>query len=184
MITVTGTLLDTDGNALFSEVLATPLSTPVVSNGGNIVANYSALVKTNPSTGYWSMTLAQGDYTVQFSYNNALSPTVVQISVPAGSGSTSIDQLITSSVTYTSSIPVQNYVAGTYAIPSGASSGSISGLSLGFSPRLVILTVAAPSGGLSLVATVVGPTSNTGWSFAMNAATDMVGYTLNWMAVP
>jgi len=184
MITVFGTLLDTDGNPLFAEVTATPLSTPVVSSSGNIVASVAAIVKTNPSTGYWSMVLAQGDYTIKFAYNNILSPTSVRISVPSGSGSTSVDQLISSSVSYASAVPVQNYVAGTYAIPSGASSGAVSGLTLGFSPRLVILTVSAPSGGLTLGATVVGPASNTGWSFAMNAATDMVGYTLNWMAVP
>lgn len=183
MITVFGTLLSVDGDPLFAEVSATPLSTPVVSPSGVIVASAVSIVKSNPSSGYWSMVLAQGDYTIQFSYNNTLSPTVVRISVPSGSGTTSIDQLISSSVSYTSDVPVRNYVAGTYAIPSGASSGAVSGLTLGFSPRLVVLTVASPSGGLSLVATQIGLATNSGWSFALNGATDSVGYTLNWLAV-
>ena len=73
-------------------------------------------------------------------------------------------------------------VSGTYAIPNGASSGTLTGLGLPFLPALVVMTVSSPATGLILVADEAGPITQDGWTFNMNGFTDSDQYVLNWTA--
>jgi hypothetical protein len=183
MIIVTGKLLDVDANPIYAEVTASSLDGPIMIAGGTLIGPTAYKTKTNPSTGYWSMGLEAGDYSLAFSYNNSLSPTSIQISVPSGSGTNSVDNYVSSSVVFLPSAPSYSVKTGSYAISSGVSSGTIS-TSFGFTPSCLVLTVTAPSNGLSLVATTMGTPTSSGFSFLLNGITDSVSYVLNWIAAP
>jgi hypothetical protein len=176
-VTVYGTLLDVDADPLYAEVVAISSSGPTAMAGGILIASFTARVKTNPSTGYWSMTLEPGLYTISFGYNNSSSPSTINISVPS-TGTYSVDQLLTGSVVYI------NSATGAYSIPNSSQGASLTGLALPFTPTKVLMTVQSPANGLVLYATLSGSPTSDGWTFTMNGLTDSGLYVLNWMAAP
>ena len=71
---------------------------------------------------------------------------------------------------------------GTYDIPSGVSSGVLTGLGLDFTPSVVVMTVSSDTGQLTLVVSETGSITSDGWGFSMNGITDSNLYVLNWTA--
>ena len=71
---------------------------------------------------------------------------------------------------------------GTYALPQGVNSGTLTGLGLPFNPAVVVMTVSSPAGGLTLHADESGGMTGDGWPFNMNGYTDSDQYILHWSA--
>lgn len=79
----------------------------------------------------------------------------------------------------------QNYnmsgISGVFNIDNGTDHGTLTGLALGASPRLVQLTVTQPVGGLLLAANLVKDTLTTdGFTFYLSGVTDSANYKLNY----
>ena len=97
MITITGTVLDASGTAVGGAVLHfLSTSTPIAGSGAVIVN--SEILKTVANDGTFSQPLEPGDYQVQVSANNKT--TKFNLAIPPGSGSATIDTLITSELVY------------------------------------------------------------------------------------
>ena len=180
--------MDIDGTPLFAMVTATPLSTPIVLTGGTMISQSVYRVKSNAYTGQWAMALQAGDYRLQFDYNNSLSPTTLQISVPDGSGTASVDTLTSSALAFIYRQPpaviIQgSFVAGKFNIPNAVSSGAVTGLALGYTPTSVALTVQSPSSNVLIPALTSTPTSD-GFAFALSGTTDSANYKLCYLVAP
>jgi hypothetical protein len=81
-----------------------------------------------------------------------------------------------------SSTTVENEFIGQFEIPAGATGGTITGLNLGFIPRMVrIDAVTIPVNGIVMFANdVSGTLSADGFSFALSGITDSEGYVLKY----
>jgi len=68
------------------------------------------------------------------------------------------------------------FAEGSIAVPSGASSGTLNTLALGFTPSHVQLTVSVPAGGALLTVVAVGVPTRTGFGWKLSAASAASGY--------
>ena len=73
--------------------------------------------------------------------------------------------------------------AGAVAIANGVNSGIVAGLALPVAPIAVLLTVQAPSGGLTLAATIVGAPTTNGFSWQLSGLTPNANYLLNYLCI-
>lgn len=73
------------------------------------------------------------------------------------------------------------YHSGSKTLGSGVSSGSVTGLSLSFTPARVVLTVSRPAGSYSLIACDnAGTLTTDGFDFELSGVTDSTDYVLNY----
>jgi hypothetical protein len=68
------------------------------------------------------------------------------------------------------------FAEGVIAVTSGAQTGTLSTLTLGFTPSKVLLTVSIPSGGTVLGVVAVGVPTVTGFAWKLSAAAPAVNY--------
>ena len=91
-----------------------------------------------------------------------------------------INQLATDLGTLAAQMP--NLVTGSFSIPNGVNTATITGLGLTFTPTRAICTVRIPVNGLILAAAVVSGTITTdGFAFLLNGLTDSVNYVLDYI---
>jgi hypothetical protein len=96
MTTVTGTISDALGNPLCVWASFQSRSTPTFATGGEIVANTTKRLRTNLD-GTFSVVLDPGRYTV--TYQTSPQTTAFDIYVPTGTGTATIDTLLTAQYT-------------------------------------------------------------------------------------
>jgi hypothetical protein len=73
-------------------------------------------------------------------------------------------------------------ISGTYSIPNGVNTGTLTGLALPFTPSAAVMTVSTLTGDLILDASEFGSITSNGWGFNLNGFTDDTSYVLNWTA--
>jgi hypothetical protein len=81
------------------------------------------------------------------------------------------------------SSPSSNIITGTWPLPNGSSSGTVSGLALASVPKFVSLSVKPPADGLFLSANPTSDPTTDGWDYALSGETDSADYVLSYMAV-
>ena len=80
-----------------------------------------------------------------------------------------------------SSYGMRTEFSGTYTIPNGADSGTVTGLNLGFSPSKILVGVVSPdSNSLVLTVNATSSLSSDGFKFIMSGETDGPCYILNY----
>lgn len=72
------------------------------------------------------------------------------------------------------------FAEGTIPVGNGEQAGTLSSLSLGFTPSRVQLTLSAPAGAAVLSAVVVGDPTVSGFAWSLSAATAVAGYRLHY----
>jgi len=97
MITVTGKIENASGESLHARIDFVSRSTPLVV-AGVITTNTDKSIRSNPADGTFAVQLAPGNYTVNISAENQ--STSFNIAVPDGSGSASIETLVTTPLLY------------------------------------------------------------------------------------
>ncbi|HZV33352.1 MAG TPA: carboxypeptidase-like regulatory domain-containing protein, partial [Verrucomicrobiae bacterium] len=104
MITITGKIEDATGAVLHATIDFISKSTPLAGSG-IVTTNTDARILSNPSDGTFSVPLAAGNYQVTISANGQ--STTFTIAVPSGSGTATIDTLVTTPIAYTYVPPTQ-----------------------------------------------------------------------------
>ncbi|HZV32962.1 MAG TPA: hypothetical protein VFB72_00160, partial [Verrucomicrobiae bacterium] len=102
MITVTGAIQTTSGAALHANLDFISKSTPLT-GGGIIITNTDASTRSNPRDGTFSVPLAPGNYQVVIRAQGQSSS--FNIAVPSGSGTATIDTLLSTPLQYTFNAP-------------------------------------------------------------------------------
>lgn len=105
MITIIGTILDSQGRPSHCKIGVLSLSTPSSLTGGVIVATTKEIIFNSSSDGSFSIGLEAGDYKITYYQSAVTLDSIFQISVPSGSSTIAITDLITTSLTYTYSAP-------------------------------------------------------------------------------
>lgn len=98
MITVTGKIEDATGAVLHATIDFISKSTPLAGSG-IVTTNTDARILSNPSDGTFSVELASGNYQVTIAANGQ--STSFNIAVPSGTGTATIDTLVTTPLAYT-----------------------------------------------------------------------------------
>ncbi|MDB6064949.1 MAG: hypothetical protein JWR26_1157 [Pedosphaera sp.] len=103
MLTITGKIEDASGAALHATIDFVSRSTPLV-GAGIVTTNTDKTIRSNPSTGQFSVQLAAGNYAVTIAANGQT--TAFNIAVPDGSGTVSIETVVSSPLVYANVAPM------------------------------------------------------------------------------
>ena len=108
-MTITGTILDATGNGVSALVAFESLSTPLVLANGLVIADSAFYIRCH-SDGTFSVNLEPGNYLVVVSASQKIEQCSFNISVPNSGGPYTIDQITTTSLTYTYTAPPSQLV--------------------------------------------------------------------------
>jgi len=82
------------------------------------------------------------------------------------------------------SLAAGRIVTGSYSLPEGSSSGSVTGLDLSFTPERVLFTIESPTaGGVMFGVVIADSLSRDGFDFALSAETDASTYVLHYIII-
>jgi hypothetical protein len=161
-----------------------PISNPTAANFAGLWKVYA--MDTPPVVPSTTDQLAEGETNLYFTAARVLAVALAGLSGTISGEVTSTDNVLSAfgklqnrlaTVESALASPSQALFAeGIIAVPSGASSGTLNTLALGFTPSKVLLTVSVPAGGNFIQSVAVGNPSVTGFAWQLSAAVPAVGY--------